>query len=71
MMKQKQWRFQNNSSAHVKKLTDNFAVINAPFQPLANPPSCITAIYAKNKVGIEKDAHYRSETAIVQPSPHQ
>ena len=23
-----------------------------PFQPLANPPSCITALYAKNTVGI-------------------
>ena len=27
---------------------------NAPLQPLANPPSCIAAIYAKNKAGIEK-----------------
>ena len=28
--------------------------INTPLQPLANPPSCITAIYTKNTVGIEK-----------------
>ena len=28
--------------------------INIPLQPLANPPSCIAAIYAKNKVGIKK-----------------
>ena len=25
-----------------------FCRINAPFQPLANPPSCVTALYAKN-----------------------
>ena len=31
-----------------------FCSINAPLQPLANPPSGITAIYAKNKAGIEK-----------------
>ena len=31
-----------------------FCSINAPLQPLANPPSCITVIYSKNKAGIEK-----------------
>ena len=31
-----------------------FCSINAPFQPLANPPTCIAATYAKNKAGIEK-----------------
>ena len=30
-----------------------FCNIDAPLQPLANPPSYITAIYAKNKAGIE------------------
>ena len=34
-----------------------FCDINAPLQPLANPPSCIEAIYAKNKAGIEKTPH--------------
>ena len=29
-----------------------FYTIEAPLQPFANPPSCITAIYAKNKAGI-------------------
>ena len=32
---------------------DNSSKIDAPLQPLTNPPSCITAIYDKNKVGIE------------------
>ena len=30
-----------------------FCKIEAPLQPLANPTWCVTAIYAKNKVGIE------------------
>ena len=31
-----------------------FCSINVPFEPLANPPSCITAIYTKDEAGIEK-----------------
>ena len=31
---------------------DQFCSITTPFQPLANPPSCISAIYAKSKVDI-------------------
>ena len=30
-----------------------FCSIDAPLQPLTNPPSCITAIYTKNNAGIE------------------
>ena len=30
-----------------------FCNIDTPLQPLISPPSCITAIYAKNKAGIE------------------
>ena len=29
-----------------------FCHISTPFQPLANPPTCITALYAKNKASI-------------------
>ena len=29
-----------------------FCTIPTPFQPLANPPSCITALYAKNTANI-------------------
>ena len=29
-----------------------FCHISTPFQPLANPPTCITALYAKSKAGI-------------------
>ena len=30
-----------------------FCSITTPFQPLANPPSCIAALYAKSKVDID------------------
>ena len=37
-----------------QKANRQFCSINAPLQPLANPQSCSTAIYTKNKVGIEE-----------------
>ena len=36
-----------------QKANGQFCTINSPLQPLANLPSCITAIYTKNKDGIE------------------
>ena len=37
-----------------------FCSITTPFQPLANPPSCIAALYAKSKVDIATpNANYR------------
>ena len=49
MMKQKQWKFWNNSSLHVNRQMGSFAVLTHRLQPHANPPSCIAAINAKNK----------------------
>ena len=37
-----------------QKANRQFCSINASLQPLANPPSCIAAIYTKNKAWIEK-----------------
>ena len=34
--------------------TRQFCRINAPFQPLTNPPSCIKALYAKNDQAIKE-----------------
>ena len=36
-----------------------FCNIHAPFQPLANPPSCITALYAKNAASSLLDVHFK------------
>ena len=40
-------QFQVCQTAH-----GQFCSILTPFQPLANPPSCISALYAKNLPGI-------------------
>ena len=36
-----------------------FCKIDAPLQPLTNQPSCITAIYTKNKAELDCDALYK------------
>ena len=43
---------------------------DALLQPLANPPSCITAIYAKNKAGIECQCslHIRNTCSTIIPT---
>ena len=48
-----------------------FCSINAPLQPLANPPTCIAAIYAKNKVEIEKrcSLQIRNTNSAIIPTP--
>ena len=33
---------------------DNFAIISTPLLPLANPPTCVLALYAKDKASIQK-----------------
>ena len=54
-----------------QKANRQFCSINAPFQPLANPPSCTTAIYAKNKAGIEKrcSLQIRNVNSVNIPTP--
>ena len=36
-----------------KQANGQFCNIDTPLKPLASQPSCITAIYAKNKAGFE------------------
>ena len=54
-----------------QKANRQFCSINAPFQPLANPPSCITAIYAKNKAGIENrcSLQIKNDNCVCIPTP--
>ena len=48
-MQQWQW----NSPLHnIRHANGQFCRITTPFQPLANPPSCIGVLYAKSKVDI-------------------
>ena len=48
-----------------------FCSINTPLQPLANPPSCFAAIYAKNKAGIKKrcSLQIRNMNSATVPTP--
>ena len=39
-------------SQHQFSICQEFCNIHTPLQPLANPPSCITALYAKNTASI-------------------
>ena len=48
-----------------------FCSIDAPFQPLTNPPSCITAVCTKNNAGIKKrcSLQIRNTNSISIPKP--
>ena len=51
-MPQWDWNSLLHNFRHVNRLMDSSAHISTPFQPLANPPTCIAALYAKNKASI-------------------
>ena len=42
-----------------QEASGQFCSITTPLQPLANPPSCIAALYAKSTVDITSNAHCR------------
>ena len=37
-----------------KKVNGQFCILNTPLLPLANPPTCVSALYAKDKYNIRK-----------------
>ena len=43
-----------------KRANRQFCILNAPCLPLANPPTCLSSLYAKNKNSIQKDVPYKS-----------
>ena len=47
-----------------------FCSLNTPLLPLVNSPKCITALYAKDKASIEKNAHYKSGKPLVSAYQH-
>ena len=48
-----------------------FCSITTPFQPLANPPSCIAALYAKSKVDITSKCSLQTHKASTTNLPTQ
>ena len=47
-MKQWQWRLSPQQFSTCQEANGQFHNVITPFQPLANPPSCITALCKKN-----------------------
>ena len=54
-----------------QKAYGQFCSIHVSLQPLANPPSCITALYTKNKAGIDKrcSLQIRNTNSVSIPTP--
>ena len=54
-----------------RQANGQFCSINPPLQTLANPPSCITAIYTEDKTGIEKwcSIHIKNLNSATIPAP--
>ena len=53
----------------MKQANGQLCNIDAPSQPLANPPSCITAIYAKKMQELNIDALYKLGYNATIPTP--
>ena len=54
-----------------KQANGQFCHFSTPFQPLANPPTCITALYAKSKANIESKCSLQLHKASTTPLPTQ
>ena len=54
-----------------KQVNGQFCHITMPFQPLANPPTCIAALYAKSAASIESKCSLQLHKATTTPLPTQ
>ena len=54
-----------------RQANGQFCHISMPFQPLANPPTCITALYAKSVASIESQCSLQLHKATATPLPTQ
>ena len=54
-----------------KQANGQFCHITMPFQPLANPPTCIVALYAKSVASIESKCSLQLHKATTTPLPTQ
>ena len=54
-----------------KQANGQFCCISMPFQLLANPPTCIAVLYAKNKANIESKCSLQLHRASTTPPPTQ
>ena len=54
-----------------KQANGQFCHIPTPFQPLANPPTCIAALYAKSAASIASKCFLQICTTTTMPLPIQ
>ena len=54
-----------------KQVNGQFCHISTPFQPLANPLTCIATLYAKSKANIESKYSLHLHKALATPLPTQ
>ena len=54
-----------------QEVNSQFCSINTPFQPLANPPSCVTALYARSTADITSQCSLQIWKASVVNLPSQ
>ena len=54
-----------------KQANGQFCHITMPFQPLANPPTCIAALYAKSAASIESKCSLHCTKPQPPLSPHR
>ena len=54
-----------------KQANGQFCHISTPFQPLANPPTCIAALYAKSAASIESKCSLQLHKTTATPLPTQ
>ena len=54
-----------------KQANGQFCHIPTPFQPLANPPTCIAALYAKSAASIESNCFLQLHKSMMTPLPTQ
>ena len=68
-MKPWQWKFCQQQFRICQEANGQFCTIPTPFQPLANPLSCITALYAKNTASISTrcSLHIRKSSDVGMP----
>ena len=48
-----------------QKANRQFCSLNTPLLPLTNPPTCISALYTKDKLASRKDVNYKSGKPVV------
>ena len=55
-----------------KKANRQFCILNTPLLPLANPPTCVSALYAKDKDSIQKRSslQIKKVSSISIPNPY-